>query len=93
MNGKPRIALGGILTECNHFGGLPIDLKTYEENEQLRGVKIPSCHTSVVGGMLNVLEQEGATPGPLLYASACAGGPIVASCYRRLRRLVGEGPA
>ena len=87
VNRRPRIAIGGILTECNHFGGLPIDLKTYEENELLRGEEILSCDTSVVGGMLNVLKAGNAEPVPLLYASACAGGPIVESCCH----AAGEG--
>ena len=26
MKSKPRIALGSILTECNEFGGVPIDI-------------------------------------------------------------------
>ena len=41
--------------------------------------------TSVVGGMLEVLREAGTEPLPLLFASACAGGPIVADCYRELR--------
>ncbi len=85
MNRRPRIAIGGILTECNHFGGLPIDLRTYEENELLRGEEVLSCDTSVVGGMLEALRTESADPVPLLYATACAGGPIAAACYARLR--------
>ena len=91
MNRRPRIAIGGILTECNHFGGLPIDLKTYEENELLRGEEVLSCDTSVVGGMLEALRTESADPVPLLYATACAGGPIVASCYARLRGELLDG--
>ena len=91
MTRRPRIAIGGILTECNHLGGLPIDLKTYEENELLRAEEILSCDTSVVGGMLNVLSAENADAVPLLYASACAGGPIVASCYGQLRGELLDG--
>ena len=83
--------IGGILTECNHFGGLPIDLKTYEQNGLLRGEETLSCDTSVVGGMLEVLRAESAEPVPLLYATACAGGPIVASCYARLRGQLLDG--
>ena len=82
----PRIAVGGILTECNHLGGLPISLQTYEEYELLRGDDILQCDTSVVGGMLNALRSCGAHSAPLLYASACAGGPITADCYQVLKR-------
>ena len=75
-----RIAVGGILTECNHLGGLPIDMETYESTELVRGEEMLSATTSVVGGMLDVLRETGAEPLPLLFASACAGGPIVADC-------------
>lgn len=91
MKWRPRIAIGGILTECNHFGGLPIDLKTYEEKELLRGEEVLSCDTSVVGGMPDALRAESAAPVPLLYATACAGGPIVAACYPRLRGELLDG--
>ena len=85
MNHRTRIAIGGILTECNHLGGLPITMQTYEEYELLRGAEIQQCDTSVVGGMLQCLREDGSEPVPLLYASACAGGPITADCYRQLR--------
>ena len=49
-----RIAVGGILTECNHLGGLPIDMETYESTELVRGEEMLSATTSVVGGMLDV---------------------------------------
>jgi len=85
MSHKTRVALGGILTECNHLGGLPITLQTYEEYELLRGDEILQCDTSVVGGMLHCLQENNADPVPLLYASACAGGPITADCYHQLQ--------
>lgn len=81
----PRIAIGGILTECNHLGGLPIDLDIYEQNDLLRGDELLACNTSVVGGMLAQLQETDAKPVPILYATALAGGPIVASCYQQLR--------
>jgi microcystin degradation protein MlrC len=80
-----RIAVGGILTECNHLGGIPIDMEAYESTELVRGADMLLATTSVVGGMLQVLCEAGAEPLPLLFASACAGGPIVDDCYRELR--------
>ena len=50
-----RIAVGGILTECNHLGGLPIDMSVYESTELARGEEMLEAETSVVGGMLDVL--------------------------------------
>ena len=80
-----RIAVGGILTECNQLGGTPIDLKLYEETELLRGEEMLQQTTSVVGGMLAALREEQATAVPLLFASACAAGPIEHDCYQLLR--------
>ena len=80
-----RIAVGGILTECNHLGGIPIDMETYESTELARGEELLSATTSVVGGMLNMLREAQVEPMPLLFASACAGGPITSDCYRELR--------
>ena len=82
---SPRIAIGGILTECNHLGGLPITMQTYEEYELLRGDEMLECETSVVGGMRHALRDGEADAVLLLYASACAGGPITADCYQSLR--------
>ena len=80
-----RIAVGGILTECNHLGGLPIDMEVYESTELARGEEMLAATTSVVGGMLDVLREEQAEAVPLLFASACSGGPITTECYEALR--------
>ena len=85
MAAAPRIAIGGILTECNHFGGLPIDLSVYEACELFRGDELLQQSASVLGGMLNGLSSGAAVPVPLIFASACAGGPITQDCYRQLR--------
>ena len=85
MAGAQRIAVGGILTECNHFGGVPIDMAVYEATELVRGDELLQCTTSVVGGMLSGLREAGAEPLPALFASACAGRPIVGDCYESLR--------
>ena len=82
---KLRIAIGGILTECNHLGGLPIDMSVYEASELFRGEQLLQLTTSVVGGMLDALRAGNAVALPLLYASACAGGPITRECYQQLR--------
>ena len=85
MPAKPRIAIGGILTECNHLGGLPIDMSVYEACELYRDDDVLRLTTSVVGGMLDGLRQGGAQPVPLIFASALSGGPITRDCYRQLR--------
>ena len=85
LTGMPRIAVGGILTECNHLGGLPINLSVYEASELLRDEEVLQLNTSVVGGMLQGLRRGGAKPVPLIFASACSAGPITGDCYRQLR--------
>jgi microcystin degradation protein MlrC len=85
MTTRPRIAVGGILTECNHLGGVPIDMATYEASELLRGDELLRLNTSVVGGMLATLRERNAEVVPLIYASACSGGPITRDCWERLR--------
>ena len=81
----PRIAVGGILTECNHLGGIPIDMSVYEASELYRGDELLTLTASIVGGMLAALRRGGADPLPLIYASACSGGPITRDCYEQLR--------
>jgi len=80
-----RIAVGGILTECNHLGGLPIDMSVYEASELYRDEELLQLSTSVVGGMLAALREADTDPVPLIYAAACAGGPITRECYSQLR--------
>ena len=80
-----QIAVGGLLTECNHFGGLPIDMETYAAAELVYGEDMLSISQGVIGGMLDQLKQSGLRPEPLLYASACSGGPMTSDCYQQLR--------
>jgi microcystin degradation protein MlrC len=80
-----RVALGSIFTECNQMGGVPIDLAWFERYELHRGDAILGVKNGVVGGMLQVLAERGATPVPLLYASTCPGGPLTQECYEQLK--------
>ena len=82
---SPRIAIGGILTECNHLGGSSIDLSIYEAGELFRDEQVLLQTTSVVAGMLGGLLERGAEPLPLIFASACPAGPMTRDCYRQLR--------
>jgi microcystin degradation protein MlrC len=81
----PRIAIAGVLTECNHFGGVPIDMDWFRTNEFFLGDELLSITTSVVGGILDALANSGAEAAPLIYASACPGGVITAECFRLLK--------
>jgi microcystin degradation protein MlrC len=84
-NKAPRIALGGILIECNQLGGRPTELADFERTELRRGQEILSSTTGVVGGMLQVLRQRGAEIVPLLYASSIPGGALTSGCYAQLK--------
>ena len=85
MKSRPRIALGSILTECNEFGGVPIDIGWFERYELCRGEEVLGVDAGVVGGMLQVMRECGAEVVPLIYASTCPGGPLTAECYTQLK--------
>ncbi|MCY4632586.1 MAG: M81 family metallopeptidase, partial [bacterium] len=82
----PRVAVGGILTECNDFGGQPIDVAAFERFELRYGDDVLEVAGGVMGGMLEVLAEREATPVPLLFASTSPGGPLTDECYGTLRR-------
>ena len=82
----PRVAVGGILTECNDFGGQPIDVAAFERFELRYGDDVLGVSGGVMGGMLEVLAEREATPVPLLFASTSPGGPLTDECYETLRR-------
>ena len=80
-----RIALGSLLTECNQFGGSPIDLGWFARYELCRGDEVLGLEAGVVGGALRSLRSAGAGIAPLISASTCPGGCITADCYQHLR--------
>ena len=85
MKSRPRIALGSILTECNEFGGVPIDIGWFERYELCRGDAVLQVDAGVVGGMMSVMRECEADVVPLIYASTCPGGPVTAECYTQLK--------
>ncbi len=85
MKSRPRIALGSILTECNEFGGVPIDIGWFERYELCRGEEVLQVDAGVVGGLMQVMRECGAEVVPLIYASTCPGGPLTAGCYTQLK--------
>jgi microcystin degradation protein MlrC len=79
------VAVGGILTECNQLGGLPIDRSWFERYELRHGGEVLGLDSGVMGGMLQVLRERQAEAAPLLFASTCPGGVITSACYGQLR--------
>ena len=85
MKSQPRVALGGIFTECNELGSTPIDIAAFARYELCRGSDLLSIESGVVGGMVEILRTEPIEPVPILFASACPGGPLTRECYEILR--------
>jgi len=83
--GKPRIALGGILIECNQLGGRPTVLDDFARTELRRGQDVLASTVGVLGGMLQDLRARGAQVVPLLYASSIPGGALTPDCYAQLK--------
>lgn len=83
---SPRVAVGGVFVECNHFSRPRTDLACFERSEFRRGPEVLAADAGTLGGMLRVLRQRGAEPVPLLYASACSGGEVTAACHSQLKK-------
>ena len=79
------IALGSIFIECNHFGGTPADLETFQRGQLDYDADILSYETGTVGGMLNTLRKGNADIFPLLVASTCPSRHITQACYQQLK--------
>ena len=79
------IALGSIFIECNHFGGTPADLKTFQRGQLDYGADILCYQSGTVGGMLQTLRKGSAEIHPLLVASACPSRHITQACYQQLK--------
>ena len=88
---RMRVAVGSILTECNQFGGSPINIQSFERQELRKGVDMLEVNTGVVGGTLQTFKENQVEVVPLLYASSCPGGPITTECYLQLKdELIGR---
>lgn len=85
MKSGSRIALGSILTECNEFGGVPIDIDWFERYELCRGDEVLQIDAGVVGGMMQIMRECEADVVPLIYASTCPGGTLTTECYTQLK--------
>ena len=80
-----RIAIGSILTECNQFGGSPIDIDWFKRYDLAYGEELLKVDAGVVGGALATLRRENCAIAPLVYASTCPGGYISKDCYAHLK--------
>ena len=86
-----RIAIGSILTECNQFGGAPIDIDWFKRYDLFYGEEVLKVNSGVVGGALDIFRESEVEIVPLIYASTCPGGYITKECYEHLRgELLGK---
>lgn len=78
-----RIAIAGILTECNDFTSALITKADFERVELLRGDQMLERSDGVVGGTLKELSKHiDILPIPLLFTSTIPGGALTDSCYQ-----------
>jgi microcystin degradation protein MlrC len=89
--GEPRIAVGSIFQESNHFAAARTDLALFRNTYVLDGAELEQLRETdtEVAGMLTTCAGAGAQVVPLLAARSVSGGPLTDDCYRSLRdRLI-----
>ena len=92
--GERRVLIGGISHETNTFSVEPTDLAQFYGRVLISGsdllIGFGGTRTTV-GGFLEGLALLGATPVPLLYASATPGGIVTRAAYLTLRSQLLDG--
>ncbi len=79
-----RIALLGIYHESNTFLDKPTELSDFKKGHWLFGDDIIQEYKDAyheIGGMIEVLDQEGIEIVPVMYAEATPGGKITSETY------------
>lgn len=82
-----RIAIGALLVECNHFGGIPTDMASFQRTQYLRENELLTLTDGTVGGFLHTLSQPDLQCAivPTVAASACPGGLVLDSTYQSIK--------
>jgi microcystin degradation protein MlrC len=80
-----RVAVGSILTECNHLTDKITTLADFERTELRRGREVLDATGGVVGGILSTFGRRDTEIVPLIVASAVPGGIVASECYRQLK--------
>jgi microcystin degradation protein MlrC len=84
---KPRIAIGQLAQETNHFVPMRTALDHFTQRLLLRGDDVLTGFGAArveVPGFLDTLRDGGATPVPLLCAAADSGGPVTRAAFEAL---------
>ncbi|MBT4692604.1 MAG: M81 family metallopeptidase [Planctomycetaceae bacterium] len=82
-----RIAIGALLVECNHFGGIPTDIASFQRTQYLHGNELLTLTDGTIGGFLHTLghPERQCTFVPTIAATACPGGLVLDSTYQSIK--------
>ncbi len=80
-----KIAIGGILTECNQYSSIRIDLDAFKRFDFLQDAQLLESKTGVLGGVFSSLKNSNYCLEPLLFASTSPGGSLTTECYDYLK--------
>ncbi len=82
-----HIAVGALLVECNHFGGIPTDLDSFHRTQFLQGDDLLALDEGTLGGYFEVLcdSKEEFSIIPTLAATACPGGLVTDEAYAQIK--------
>lgn len=82
-----HLLIGEFAQESNSFAPIATGLEAFRERELLYGEAIRRSHRgkrTVLGGFLQVAEEEGHDVSPIIAASALPSGPITTEAYRHV---------
>jgi len=87
-----HIAVGALLVECNHFGGIPTDLESFKRTQYLEASDLLALNEGTLGGYFEVLSRQPSDYEvvPTLAATACPGGLVTDSAYRQIKSRILE---
>jgi len=85
-----RVAIGAIMQESNSFSPRPTVWKDFQAGTLRRGNELLQAGgtNTELGGFLSALGDAGAILAPTAWAWALSGGPLTASVYRRVCRIL-----
>jgi len=83
-----RIAIGALLVECNHFGGIPTDMASFRRTQYICGNELLALTDGTMGGFLQTLNQSlrPCTIVPTVAATACPGGLVLDTAYQTIKQ-------
>ena len=82
-----HVAIGALLVECNHFGGIPTDLESFKRTQYLLDDELLQLNDGTIGGYLEVLaQQDEVTVVPTVAATACPGGLVTDVAYGHIKK-------